>query len=143
MKEIKEKIKPVGVLTTWLRNVAGQKTFKIKGNGAMLDSLRILQNLGGTTIVKNIRHSKYHMREIQKLLILGLIEQVPKICSSCSSRAQCLGKRKRCAARHLYSITICGLKVVHDLQGINDSFFHEVDVNINLQWFKYFETTIW
>jgi hypothetical protein len=143
MKEIKEKDVPIGALTTWLRNVKGQKTFKIKGDGAMLDSLRVLQHLGGTTIVKNLRHSRYHMREIQKLLTLGLIEQILKDCGACSDRARCLGKKRRCAARHLYSITICGLKVVHDMQGVDDSFFHEVDININPYWFKYFETTIW
>jgi|WetSurMetagenome_2_1015567.scaffolds.fasta_scaffold20212_7 hypothetical protein len=143
MKEIKEKDVPIGALTTWLRNIDGRKTFKIKGDGAMLDSLRTLQHLGGTTIVKNLRHSKYHMREIQKLLTLGLIEQVPKTCYICSERVTCLTRRRLCAARHLYSITMCGLKAVQVTQGVDDSSFYEIDVNIDPYWFKYFQTTVW
>ena len=156
MKEIKEKEKPVGVLTTWLRNVEGKNFFAIKINGAMHDSLKILKQLGGITIVKNLRHSDYHMREIQKLLVLGLIEQVLKDCSVCSGRNKskskviCLGTRRKCAARHLYAITVLGLKALEDLQEQlkiatwpKRRFSYLIRVQINPYWFKYFETTIW
>jgi len=150
MDKLKDKEVPVGALTKWMKNVDGRKTFKIKVNGQMYDSLRVLHWLGGVTIAKNLRHSERHMREIQKLLVLGLIEQVPKDCEICSGRdhggrVSCLGNPRKCAARHLYSITMCGLKALRILDGLSeeDYFSYEIDVEIAPAWFKYFQTTVW
>lgn len=143
MENIKEKETPVGALTTWLSNIEGRTTLGLKGNGTMLDSLRILYDLGGCTIVKDLRHSLYHMREIQKLLVLGLIEQVPKDCGICSNRAKCLARKRRCAARHLYALTMKGAKAVHDLQNVTGSSFYQIDIQINPYWFEYFKKVIW
>ena len=156
MKSNEDKSTPVGALTVWMRNIEGKDYFEIKINGAMHDSLKTLKQLGGTTIVKNLRHSEYHMREIQKLLILGLIEQVPKDCGICSGRDSsgskviCLGARRKCAARHLYSITMLGLKAVEDLQKQQKfaswplpRFSYPIRVQINPHWFQYFIKVIW
>jgi hypothetical protein len=156
MDKLKDKEVPIGALATWMYNVEGKDFFAIKIDGTMHDSLKILNQLGGTTIVKNLRHSKYHMREIQKLLILGLIEQISKDCSICSGRDKsgsnvvCLGIRKKCAARHLYAITVLGLKALEDLQKQlkiaswpKHRFSYSIRVQINPHWFQYFKNVVW
>jgi hypothetical protein len=148
MGETNNMQKPASVLSSWLKNVKDAKTFDIKGDGQMLDSLRMLYQFGGYGRFTDIQHNQYHAREIQKCLILGLIQRVKKDCRLCPGRkgnkVPCLGTRKRCSGRYLYALTALGFKAVEDLiQYIGQKGYYKIEIEVSPYWWNYFCHKIW
>lgn len=113
----------------------------IKGN--MHRALKILKANGGRARYNDLRRTSWTNCELQNLLIIGLVERVPKDCHKCVYRLQCL-EHNKCLLRkdYLYGITDLGVKALTELEQATGKSI-KVETNLSQEWMNYFEDRTW
>lgn len=124
----------------------------IKAYGNMHRALQIMVRQGRARFTE-IQNTEWTNIELQKLLILGLAERVPKDCELCQLRIQCLGSNWKCllVKPYVYAATELGrqaLKVLDQVpsfipKGCKQMPRVRVDVKPSEEWIEYSKSHIW
>lgn len=140
-------------ISKYLRTVTQwQKYGRVRAHGNMHRALRILVEQGRARY-NELRHTEWTNIELQKLLILGLAERVPKDCDLCHLRIQCIASNWKCLLRkqYLYAPTSLGRKALKILNqtptfippGSKRMPDVEVEIELSEFWIEYSRSHHW